>query len=86
MTQLACAHCLYALIMPTSVVQVDDEAVERTTAPGKAMVRKVREGADAGLFLSINGNEHVGFYAETTYKGTAVCLGHLPHAAGDGRL
>lgn len=79
-----CVHCLYALMVPATLVDAvrtseaqDDPPGLRMITPGLPMVDAVRRARDDGYRIDINNQTDVGVYADTIFHGDSVCTAHF---------
>jgi hypothetical protein len=79
--RLLCAPCVWALCVPTTVVEVlgggGEASFRLDFGPGPALLAAARAEVDKGRPIVINTQSWAGIYAVTTVRGTAACMGHL---------
>lgn len=78
-----CARCLLMMMLPASSADVHTrEGVFPVATSGEPRVREVRRAAGDGHLVLLNGASY-GVFADTEFRGEALCAQHLLHAVAD---
>lgn len=78
-----CARCLLIMMMPAgSAVVHTREGVFPVGTSGGPLVREVRQAIGDGHMVLINGSPF-GVFADTEFRGEALCAQHLLNAVAD---